>query len=180
MRTIVVVFVPITPDRTNREAVKSHSPGQAQCRPGLAVGEGFRTLKGFHNRWCNPYRVETRSLNPNPGWRLAATPLRLPWAMRLNAFSVRPQAVQAEQNGLCELSQRQRLLKSRGDKFHAAVGRSWWLPRTRYSLRYGSRPAHRGLGEGPVGPRLPRSPARCSSRMRRTSRIASGWQWTVP
>jgi hypothetical protein len=28
-------------DRPNREAVKQHSPGQAQRRPGLAVGEEF-------------------------------------------------------------------------------------------------------------------------------------------
>ena len=37
--TIVAIFVPITLDGLNREAVKFHSPGQAQRRPGLVVGE---------------------------------------------------------------------------------------------------------------------------------------------
>jgi hypothetical protein len=35
------VSVPITLDDLNREAVKFHSPGQAQRRPGLVVGEEF-------------------------------------------------------------------------------------------------------------------------------------------
>jgi hypothetical protein len=38
-------------DRSYREAVQQHSPGQSQRRPGLAVEEELGTLKGFYNRW---------------------------------------------------------------------------------------------------------------------------------
>ncbi len=46
---------------------------------------------------CNPFGVDARSLYANPGRCFAAAPLRLPWAIGCDAFSVGRQAFRPEE-----------------------------------------------------------------------------------